>query len=162
MEPRLIPTYDGAYRQKDMTYLFLLSQQINNSCVFTPDTEEQGGAMQTHTESWNQAHNAAAAEVPWMRKQIECKREREREWRQEIEGERGREITWRAYSLFLWHSHVAPLWEDNLSLLQSQSAIHTITYNINQSVPSNGFWRAAPLYGLQSNPHPLMHLLTLL
>lgn len=60
MEPRLIPTYDGAYRWKDMTYLFLLSQQINNSCVFTPDTEEQGGAMQTHTGSWNQAHNAAA------------------------------------------------------------------------------------------------------
>ncbi len=79
-------------------------------------------------------------------------REREREGRQEIERDRGREITWRAYSLFLWHSHVAPLWEDNLSLLQSQSAIHTITYNINQSVPSNGFWRAAPLYGLQSNP----------
>ncbi len=73
MEPRLIPTYDGAYRWKDMTYLFLLSQQINNSCVFTSDTEEQGGAMQTHTGSWNQAHNAAAAaEVHWMRKQREC------------------------------------------------------------------------------------------
>lgn len=97
----------------------------------------------------------------WENRENVKEREREGEGRQE-EGEKGREITWRAYSLFLWHSHVAPLWEDNLSLLQSQSAIHTITYNINQSVPSNGFWRAAPLYGLQSNPRPLMHLLTLL
>ncbi len=56
----------------------------------------RGGAMQTHTGSWNQAHNAAAAaEVPLMRKQRECKREREREGRQEIDGDRGREITWR-------------------------------------------------------------------
>lgn len=140
-------------------HLFLLPQQINNSCVFTPDTEEQGGAMQTHTGSWNQAHNAAATEVPAA---LNEKTDRMKRRESEGKNERVREITWRTHSLFLWHSCVAPVWEDNLSLLQSQSAIHTITYNINQSAPSNGFWRAAPLYGLQSNPHPLMHLLTLL
>jgi len=156
-----------AYSWRDMTYLFLLSQQINNSYVFTPDTEErEEPCKHTHRKlksSPRCSSSRTTSGFGWENRQNVKERERERgKGRQEKEGEKGRVITWRAYSLFQWHSHVAPLWEDNLSLLQSQSAIHTITYNINQSVPSNGFWRADPLYGLKSNPRPLMHLLTLL
>lgn len=152
----------GAYSRKDMTYLFLLSQQINNSCVFTPDTEEREEPCK-HTQEAEIKPTMLQQQQKYQRLWMRRLRKRERErGKARKRGEKGREITWRAYSLFLWHSHVAPLWEDNLSLLQSQSAIHTITYNINQSAPSNGFWRAAPLYGLQSNPRPLMHLLTLL
>lgn len=90
MEPHLIPTYDGAYRRKDMTYLFLLSQQINNSCVFTPDTEEQGGAMQTHRKLKSSPQCSSSSSRSTLDEKTERMQKREREGRQEIKGEGGK------------------------------------------------------------------------
>lgn len=64
-----------------MTYLFLLSQQINNSYVFTPDTEEREEPCK-HTQEDEikptmQQQQQQKYQRLWMRKQRECERERE-------------------------------------------------------------------------------------
>lgn len=62
-----------------MTYLFLLSQQINNSYVFTPDTEEREEPCK-HTQEDEikpTMQQQQKYQRLWMRKQRECERERE-------------------------------------------------------------------------------------